>query len=117
MTRKGGIYEGKKLQRQRRVKEDHPNPRQVQRINTGSSTPFQYQTRSPVPQRQISPLTPFDNEVSSPYFHLKSESIDSPYVLGLEDVQGVYTLDNGPLFSQEQDSHFLNGYSMANNRY
>ena len=38
---------------------------------------------------------------------------------GLEDVQGVYTLDNGPLFidGQDQDSTFLNGYSMANNQY
>ena len=74
-----------------------------------------------MPQRQISPLTPspFDGEASSPYFHLKSEPIESPYEYGLEHVQDVYTLDNGPVFSQDrdQDSPFLNGYSMANNRY
>jgi hypothetical protein len=118
-TRKREIYVKTKLQRQK-AKEDHPDPRPfIQRIDTGRSQ-FPHQVRSQIEQRQISPLTPSPPTLESgPYFHLKSEPIESPYGYSLKDVQGVYTLANSPLFSQDQDeeSPFFNGYSMANNRY
>jgi hypothetical protein len=118
-TRKGGPFGKTKLRRQR-VKEDHQGPRlSIQKVDTGRSQ-FPHQVRSPIEQRQISPLTPSPRSLeSSPYFHLKSEPIESRYGYSLRDVQGVYTLDNSPLFCQDQDeeSPFFNGYSMANSRY
>ena len=118
--RKGGRDVKNKLQRQR-AKGDHPGRRlSIQRIDIPSRSQFPHQVRSPIEQRQISPLTPSPPTLESgPYFHLKSEPIENPYGYSLKDVQGVYTLDNSPLFSQDQDeeSPFFDGYSMANNRY
>jgi hypothetical protein len=119
-TRKRELDGKAKLQRQK-VKENHSGRRlPTQRINTASRSHFPHQVRSPIEHRQISPLTPSPPTLESgPYFPLKSEPIESPYGYSLKDVQGVYTLDNSPLFSQDQDeeSPFFNGYSMANNRY
>jgi hypothetical protein len=70
-------------------------------------------------QRQRSPLTPPQNIFSpNPYFFPKSEQFNMPFedMCGLEDVQGVY-IDDGPLFSNDQEPHFHNGLPMSNQPY
>jgi hypothetical protein len=75
----------------------------------------------PAPQRQRSPLTPPHPEhifSSSPCFFPKPEQFDMPFeeMCGLEVVQGVY-IDDGPLFSDDQDAPFHGGHPMSNHPY
>jgi hypothetical protein len=75
----------------------------------------------PTQQRQRSPLTPPHPELvfsPSPYFFPKPEQFDMPFeeMCGLEDVQGVY-IDDGPIFSNDQDHNFHGGHSMSNHPY
>lgn len=70
-------------------------------------------------QRQRSPLTPpstrLDNmsvSGASPFFFPKLEP-----VYGMEDVQGVYVDDGGPLFANSEDHTHYAEHSMSNHGY
>lgn len=97
--RKGGFCASKTKSQRQKAKEERPN----QRVTSRAEAPRQLQLHSQaVTQRQVSPLTPPNLEnISSPYFFSKSEQLDMSYddMYGLEDVQGVYIDDHGPLFS------------------
>ncbi|KAE9368566.1 hypothetical protein N431DRAFT_443992 [Stipitochalara longipes BDJ] len=108
----------------------HPKDRLKDRLGSRRPTPCiglpqnpQYQGGShAAQQRHRSPLTPPHPEQvfsASPYFFPKSEQFEAPFeemIGGLEDVQGVY-IDDGPLFSNDQEFHFHSGYPISNHPY
>lgn len=104
--RKGGISASKtKLQRQGRERCD---PRR-----SLLRSHFSSQTRPHAMSRQSSPLTPPSHEnmpaPCNPYFFGKpDQQMEVPYeeMCGLEDVQGVYIDDHGPVFTNSQDGTY-----------
>ncbi|TVY35220.1 Fork-head transcriptional regulator [Lachnellula occidentalis] len=105
--RKGGISASKtKLQRQQArsicLSGTH-------RSRHGHGHEFLRSPHFPAP-RHSSPLTPPTHENipgvgCNPYFFPKQQQMEMPYedMCGLQDVQGVYIDDNGPLFANSQD--------------
>lgn len=102
--RKGGISASKtKMQRQqqRSISSTH-------RSRHGHGHEF---LRSHFPtQRYSSPLTPPTHENipgagCNPYFFPKQQ-LDYEDMCGLQDVQGVYIDDNGPIFAESQEGHY-----------
>ena len=113
--RKGGLCASKsKLQRQK-IKDDREDRRSTTRAEASRQLRLQRNSRV-VAQRQMTPLTPPNLEnVASPYFFPKNEPLDLPYedIYGLEDVQGVYVDDHGPLFCNGQLSPFMGKHGLA----
>jgi hypothetical protein len=110
--RKGGICASKvKLQRQK-TKEDREDRRSTPRIRRVQI----HRNSWAMVQRQMTPLTPPNLEhISSPYVVPKSEPLDLPYddFYRLEDVQGVYSDDRGPLFCDSQLSPLIGKHGLA----
>lgn len=92
--------------------------RNVSIIDNARRAQFERATRTQIEnqRRQRSPLTPPLGEMSpahgangGPYFFLKAEQQEEhiPYedMYALEDCQGVYLDDNGPLFSNGHGGH------------
>ena len=122
--RKGGISASKsKLQRQRGKEDRLALGQAMQRIDSGRRLEFQQHTSSRITQRQRSPPTPPPHPESlasnSPYFMPKQEPFEMPFedMYRLEEVQGVY-IDDGPIFSNHQNSHNPGPYLMnSSHRY
>jgi hypothetical protein len=110
--RKGGISASKsKLQRQQQRSDSR---RSIHRHDILRSQ-FPSHTAHPIHQRHSSPLTPPTHEnmpgpPCNPYFFAKAEQqqLEIPYedMCGLQDVQGVYIDDNGPIFTNNQDGQY-----------
>lgn len=118
--RKGGLCASKTKSQRQKVKEDRIDRRPAPRLDASRHLQFHHNTRARVTYRQVSPLTPPNLEnISSPYFFPKGEQLDLPYedICGLEDVQGVYVDDHGPLFDNNQQPLFNNKHPLGVNRY
>ena len=120
--RKGGICASKTRTHGRRIKQDRPDSRcSGHRLEMGQYN-YQHRSRSR-PPRELSPLTPcpVDLPSASPNCLMKNNAFDPPYEdLCLDDVQGVYTDDSGPLFSNAPDSPvspFQSSYSLSNTQH
>jgi hypothetical protein len=114
LGRKGGIRAKTKFSHQKVKAGRSDRPRSIQRLDTGRR-PHQPQSKSQVTQRQVSPMTPCPESLSSsrPYFIPKPEYFEVPCedMCDLGDVQ--VCVDDGPVFSNDHDFVFQNSHSLC----